>query len=303
MRHWFAMLWLAVAAQASDVRGRVAWTGTAPEGIIVEFGAAGESMSRHRARIDGMGEFTVPDVPAGEYELRVADSRGIVLQRRFVTVHSDEDFFSLRINPPRARRPVNGTVSAHALAHRSPAEARKEFDKGRQAGAKGDMVTAAERFAKAVELDPEFASAYANLGACYARLDRDAEALAAFQRASELDPGLRVVHTNMSQLLLRMKRYRAAEQSARAALRQQPSSEAAHFLLGASLKMQGKNEPEALENLHQAATIPMARLYAADILARRGEPQSAAGELRAYLTSGAQENRAEVEAWIARLEK
>jgi tetratricopeptide (TPR) repeat protein len=54
--------------------------------------------------------------------------------------------------------------------------------------ARGDKTAAAERFAQAVELDPNFAEGWNNLGIALSALEQKSEAVEAFQQALRLQP-------------------------------------------------------------------------------------------------------------------
>jgi len=70
--------------------------------------------------------------------------------------------------------------SGHLLADR-------RYDFGRDLQARGDLVAAAELMEQAIELAPEFASAWFALGEVRQQLDQPDAAIAAFRRACETD--------------------------------------------------------------------------------------------------------------------
>lgn len=74
------------------------------------------------------------------------------------------------------------------------------YNEGAQAAQAGDFTAAAKHFAAAAEVDPDSPRAHGSLGAAYARLERFAEACAAYERALELAPRLVSVHLELAGL-------------------------------------------------------------------------------------------------------
>jgi len=77
----------------------------------------------------------------------------------------------------------------------------------------GDYLAAAEHFAyaldyyrQAVQLKPDFADAWNNLGSCYGRLERHQEAAAAFEKAVAADPGNERARKNLEQARRSLRR-------------------------------------------------------------------------------------------------
>src|SRR5437867_1069413 len=102
--------------------------------------------------------------------------------------------------------------------------------------------------------------------------------------------------------MLILKRLPEAEAELHRAVRLDPTSAKAHFLLGLVLVSEHRDPPEVVEHLDQTAhEIPKARLSAALLLADRGAFNSAAAELRQYLAAPLAEDRRAIEAWLDRL--
>lgn len=81
---------------------------------------------------------------------------------------------------------VEGTiVSANSLA--APKDARKAFDKAREAIRKNKWDDAAKHLHKALDAYPEYADAWYELGLCYQRQNNIAEARNSFQKAIGID--------------------------------------------------------------------------------------------------------------------
>jgi tetratricopeptide (TPR) repeat protein len=108
-------------------------------------------------------------------------------------------------------------VSIQQLTHKVPSEAQREYSKGLSAARKGDHQTALDHFQKAVGIDPEFADAYANLGAAEVSLGQLEQSVEQFQKAVGLVPD-HTWHFQLSIVLCKLKRFDAG-QAARQALR------------------------------------------------------------------------------------
>ncbi len=74
---------------------------------------------------------------------------------------------------------------------------------------------AIEHFQRAIELDPNLASAYAGLGRCAAMDDRPEEAIARFEKAVELEPNFASAHYELAMLLRSVGRMEEAAQHLR----------------------------------------------------------------------------------------
>ncbi len=73
-------------------------------------------------------------------------------------------------------------------------EAKAEFERGVKLYKEGDLTSAETAFRKAIELDSEFAEAYANLGSLLANQNNLPEAISQFENAVRLRPELAVLH-------------------------------------------------------------------------------------------------------------
>jgi Tfp pilus assembly protein PilF len=86
------------------------------------------------------------------------------------------------------------------------------------------------------------------------------QAFEPLQRALEMDPNSPIALAALAGLYVTPDRYGEAEQPARRALKSDPQSIAAHYMLGVSLTMQGKITEETAVHLKAAANkFPFAR--------------------------------------------
>src|SRR4051812_12505302 len=99
---------------------------------------------------------------------------------------------------------VGGTVSAAEL--KIPGKARKEFDKAAQAVDKGDLPEAKKHFQKAIDIYPEYARAYNDLGVVFMRSGERERGRQSFEKAIALD-------NKYSEALLNLAKVRVAEKN------------------------------------------------------------------------------------------
>jgi len=99
----------------------------------------------------------------------------------------------------------------------------------------GHVAAAQACYARAVELDASYATAYRSAGLAYFRERRYAEAKQEHERALQLDPGDAVAHLGLSRLALHEHDWRGAEAHARRAVALAPSSPDAHRALAEAL--------------------------------------------------------------------
>jgi Flp pilus assembly protein TadD len=191
------------------------------------------------------------------------------------------------------------TISIEQLSHQVPASAAREYRASTKALQNGKLDESIAHCRKALETDPENASAHSGLGILYLNDGQTEKARAEFQRAAALQPGMAMAHVNESFALLALGRPGDAESSARKALEIAPSDPRSNLLLGWSLTAQFQYSSEALSSLRTAAReYPEAHLAAADALVHNGSLAAARKEVEAYLASGSTEQKSLAEAWL-----
>src|SRR5260370_9241362 len=107
---------------------------------------------------------------------------------------------------------------------------------------------------KAVELKPDFAQAYNNLGMSLGLQKKHAEAEAAFRKAIDLTPDLVNAHLNLGSALLSLGKPGEAETAFRRAIDLEPEIGLAHHNLGIALMRQARFE-EAVASLSKGADL------------------------------------------------
>jgi Flp pilus assembly protein TadD len=185
------------------------------------------------------------------------------------------------------------------LAHRVPASAAKEYRASMKALEKGKLDESIAHCRKALETDPENASAHNDLGVLYLNDGQTEKARAEFRQAAVFQPGMAMAHINESFALLALDRPGEAESSVRRALEIVPNDRRAKLLLGWSLAAQFHYSKEALVSLRSAAhEYPEAHLAAADVLIHDGSLADARKELEAYLAAGIADQKSRAEGWL-----
>jgi len=152
-------------------------------------------------------------------------------------------------------------------------EAEELFFKGNRLMETGDVADAEACFKQAVQMSPDFAEAYANLGLLLAKRGDTAAAEHHYQRSIELAPGYSETHLNLGALFASAKRYDEAEAAYRRAITLNPASPAGWSNLGVLFACHAR-EVEA-EHCHRTAialdaSYAMARFNLSYLLLRQG---------------------------------
>jgi Flp pilus assembly protein TadD len=130
-------------------------------------------------------------------------------------------------------------------------EASSLFQEGLELMATANRARAKDAFQRALQLNPEFAEAHANLGLLLEGEGRHDEAEASYRRALELCPEMVQTSINLGALLAALKRHTEAEETYRHVLRIVPEHPGALSNLGVLLACL-KREAEA-ERCYRAA--------------------------------------------------
>lgn len=191
------------------------------------------------------------------------------------------------------------TISVEQLAHRVPASVAREYAASAKALAAGDLARSIALCRKAIQSDPDNASAHNDLGVLYLNDGRLDEAIAEFQRAIALQPTLTSALVNASFASLSRGNPQDAERFARSALDLRRLDHRAHLLLCWSLVAQHIYTRAALESLRIAEReFPEARLAAADVLMHQGSLDEARAEVELYLAGETLEHKSLAETWL-----
>ncbi|HEV8368981.1 MAG TPA: tetratricopeptide repeat protein [Pyrinomonadaceae bacterium] len=105
----------------------------------------------------------------------------------------------------------------------------------------GDLDEAITLCEEALKLDPNFAEAYATIGAALEHTEqRQSEAISAYQSAIQIDPKLFRVYDSLGQLFLNLKDEKSAEKIFRQGMAADPKHMSGRFQLGRLFVQQGK---------------------------------------------------------------
>ncbi len=129
-------------------------------------------------------------------------------------------------------------------------------DQGVQALGQDRYEEARVNFEKALELNPEDAVVWGNMGVALARLERFEDALEAYRKADKFDPGEPVTVAEIGATLYRLGRYAEAEETFRKALGMVKSAPEFQSSLSLALLRQGKYDEAAAE---MAAAVESAK--------------------------------------------
>jgi len=180
-----------------------------------------------------------------------------------------------------------GAISANLLA--VPKDARKAFEKGQEASKKQRLEDALKYYTKAVDLYPQFALAWCEMGMLQAGHGSDEDAHKSFEAAVKADPKYISPYLQLSLLEMSAHNWQPlADVTARALKLDSFSYPIEHFfnaIANFNLGNLGAAELEArqTEKLDTRHEFPKASQLLGVILAQRHDYLGAADELRNYL--------------------
>jgi len=209
----------------------------------------GMALATGLVRFDG--DFELRDLPAGNYEARLVDQRREVLASRPVSIpsYSSVDFKLEEVGLDRA----GGAVSSYRLSHKVPNRARKSFEKSEKEFKAGRSEQALALLDAALAQDPEYADALHTRGLFHLKAKEYDAAIKDLDHASRLDDVNPRFLADSAVAHYAAGQADVAERNARQALRFDPNSAKAHYLLALALIGQGKKTAETRYSLEQAA--------------------------------------------------
>lgn len=245
----------------STIKGELRSDSTVPfHEYMVEVGDLGRSTDTRRTEVQWDGTFQLRDIHAGTYTLRVTTLNGELVHQELVTVAPQTGPLTIRLPEPRAKPSAPGTISLTQLRHPPSRKAFQAMEAAQRYSESGQTEKAAEELEKAVRLSPEYADAYNNLAVQHVRMGRFQEACDEFSRAIAIAGPSTSRLSNLAYAQRQLHRFPEAIESARAALRLDPSSAQAHLILGSILAIDPSTRAESIPHLELAAeTIPSAR--------------------------------------------
>lgn len=205
------------------------------------------------------GRFEFLRVPYGEYRLTVLDGDKPI-HEELIAVRQQQPPLEINVTAPKPVSPPAGAVSARELLHPPTKQAIKAFMGAQKLSQAGDHEKAAGQFEKATQLSPDYTDAWINLGAQHIYLKRYEQALDELARAREISGPTAVILGDMAFAQYSLQHYPEGTRLAREALRLDPSSAPAHYLLGSFLAQDRRTRTEGIQHLEAAAVaMPAAR--------------------------------------------
>jgi TolB-like protein/Tfp pilus assembly protein PilF len=170
-------------------------------------------------------------------------------------------FNSYQVEPPRESGPKAAAAAAKALeiddtlaqAHASQAMSRMAYD--------WDWPGAEREFRRAIDLDPDYATAHHWFAVLLLALGRHEEALASLKRAQQLDPLSIIISSDIGMALHLARRNDEAIAQFRKALEMAPYFVAGHRPLGAAYREKGMYA-EAIAEFEKAVEVSPGQPFA-----------------------------------------
>lgn len=257
------------------------------ENVLVRLERFGSGLVNQTA-LDSTGRFRFAGLTPGQY-LVYASASGFLSSREQVELDARmmrraQVFLSL---VPDTSLSARNAAGAPALFDaRVPANAQREYAKGRAELAERRAQRAIQHFARAIEIYPDYYEAHFALGTTHMNLAQWAEAESSLLRALNINPRAVVAQTSLGEVYRRQERYQDAERILSEALRVDNDSWQGHFTLGRVYFAQGNLQKAGQ---HIARTIELkpnfadARLIAGNIFLQAGLRPNAIVEYEEYL--------------------
>ncbi len=195
-------------------------------------------------------------------------------------------------DPTYSRMPLVSTTDL-----RIPDAARKEFDKATDSMAKENWKQASERLKKAIDIYPQYAQAYNNLGVVYSRLGNRIEEREALQKAVESNDHFAPPLVNLARMAIADRDMITAETLLNRATAIDPQDTMTLVLLS-NVELLTRHFNEALEtsrraHSHSKDPHALVHMVAARVYEAHDQKAEAAAELRTFLSEEPAGERAE----------
>jgi len=187
----------------------------------------------------------------------------------------------------RMDKSQGSTVSATSL--NAPKDAKKAYDKGHQAVKKNKLPEAQEDLEKAVQLYPQYAAAWLDLGWLYTQQHELEKARNAFTRAETADERFVPAYIGLASLALRESKWQEAADLSSRVIQMDGVDFPAAFYYNALANYRLGNMDQAEKSARKAETLgaqgafPQVSLLLGVMLADRRDYSGAADQLRSYL--------------------
>ena len=237
---------------------------------------------------DGTAEFQVSS--GVTYRVRVS-GRGVETAESefFIMGGQFSHTENLNVKPAAVAAQDNKSAPISVAEMQVPAKAREQMQKAIEAFDKGDTSKATQRLEKAIEIYPQYARAYENLGVIAARSGDRAKARSLYTKAIEVDERFVPAYVQLGRLEIQEKNYTQAETLLHKVMLLYPEMPDLIALL-AGAEYGNKEYANALADAQRVHTLPHhekvadVHLLAAEILEMKNRNQEAVAEYRLYLT-------------------
>ncbi len=251
----------AQSSKSFTVRGEIT-NFPAGETLSIELRPVTHTGAAQRELAGNDGSFEVHNVEPGTYEANVLTVRGTSLRREIVHLDSFSNRFTIQLPKPAPGSAHGGTISLKRLAFKPSKAARKLHAKAQSEADRKHLPEAIAMLRQVVEMEPEWAEAYNNLGVQYYRQMRFAEACAAMAEAYRIDPDSAEIGSNYSVALIPMNRAAEAEALIRRTMLRHGETPKGRFVLGMALAARGNRKEEARALLTEVSEqFPSAKAF------------------------------------------
>jgi Tfp pilus assembly protein PilF len=236
---------------------------------------------------NGMVDFPVRE---GNYRLRVtgAEIQDVTTESFSVSgaVGTPMQFVRVKLREqPNSAGSAQGTISTSEL--NAPDKARSEFRKGNDEIAHQQWKKAVSHLQKAIDVYPQYASAYNSLGVAYIKIGDAAGARQAFEQAVKLNEHTGMAYLNLARMSLMARNYPETIRLSGRALALNPNEAEALVMMANSELAIGQYDSAVLHarKVHELPHqhLALAHVIAATALEGQHKPAEAAAEYELFL--------------------
>jgi len=285
------------AQGAHTVEGRVALPDGAQPSHPVKVTLTFNGRRVYENFTDLSGRFSFGGLGRGTYQL-TAEGDGLTFETTSVQVEvsafgSAPQTFTQNVQlSPKNRAGIApaATVSVEELDPTVPGRAREKYRQGVKKAVGNQPEEAAKLFQEAVKVYPPFYSAQLALAEQLMKLQRHAEALAAYRKAGEAKPDRAEPYVGVGISLVNLQRYEEGIRILRGVVEVDQELAAPYLSLGYAEMMLGDDivAETHLLRAYELTKASIAHIYLANVYERLEQPAKAIEHLQAYLTENPQ---------------
>lgn len=242
--------------------------------------------------LDDSGQVHFMVAPNANYTIRVSGP-GVATQSYNITIQPFDTGHTERLaltpaEPGSAQSHVTGKhATVSVLDLNSPPKARKEFGSGAEALKAKNWSEARKHYEKAIEIYPQFVTAYNDLGVTLIKLGEREKARENLNHAIQLDPKYARPCVNLARMDAADNNYVEAEELLKKAIESEPDNAEALFLLS-NAQLQNGHYADAIASARKVHALAHqgfegAHVVCAMALAAQNHNNEAAEEYRTFL--------------------